>query len=270
MSRGAATVELLDEMRIRSELPATAANQLGSLTVLREVDSTNSYLLGLGGVGDAGVHACVAEAQTAGRGRRGRGWVSPFGSNLYLSVLRTFSNPPESLQGLSLAIGVAVARAMESSGVRGVALKWPNDIQLGGRKLGGILLETSGAGAGRWRVVAGIGINLDMPRDAGAEIHQPWTDLASHGPHPGRNQLASRVLAEIIVAGEAFAEAGFACFCRDWQRLDALRDREVELRGASIRRGTARGVDASGALLVDIDGRRERIVSGDVSLRALT
>jgi BirA family biotin operon repressor/biotin-[acetyl-CoA-carboxylase] ligase len=263
-------VELLDEKKIRSGLPATLGDQLRSLTVLREVDSTNSYLLGIEGVGDGGVHACVAEAQSAGRGRRGRTWVSPFGANLYLSVLRTFSNAPESVQGLSLAVGVAVARAMQSLDVRGVALKWPNDIQLGGQKLGGILLETSGTSAGPWRVVAGIGINLEMPRDASACIDQPWTDLASHGARPGRNRLASRVLAQVIAAVEQFAESGFASFRHDWERLDALRDRQVELRGSTVRCGIARGVDARGALLVDLEGRRERIVSGDISPRVVT
>jgi len=270
MSPAGATAELLDELQIRSGLPAAALQQLRSLTVLHEVDSTNSYLLSTEAIGGEGVHACVAEAQTAGRGRRGRAWVSPFGANLYLSVLRTFSDAPESIQGLSLAVGVAVVRAMQYFDVRGLALKWPNDIQLGGKKLGGVLLETSAAGTGPWRVVAGIGINVDMPGDASARIDQPWTDLATHGAHPGRNRLAARVLAEVIMAGAQFAEAGFASFRRDWERLDALRDREVELQGTRIRQGIARGVDVGGALLVDIDGRRERIVSGDVSLRALT
>lgn len=263
-------VELLEEQKILNGLPGAARDQLHSLSVLREVDSTNRYLLEVEGVGDAGVHACVAEAQTAGRGRRGRAWVSPFRANLYLSVLRTFFNGPESLQGLGLAVGVAVARAMQSLDVPGIALKWPNDIQLGGKKLGGILLEMSGTRAGSCRVVAGIGVNIEMPRDAGADIHQPWTDLASHGVHPDRNRLASRVLAEVIVAEEQFAAAGFESFRRDWELLDAIRDREVELRDSTIRCGTARGVDAGGALLLDVDGRRERIVSGDVSLRVVT
>ncbi len=264
-------MELLDKQQIASRLPAAASDRLRSFTVLGEVDSTNRFLLEGAGFGAAGVHACVAETQTAGRGRRGRPWVSPFGANLYLSVLRTLSTVPESLQGLSLAVGVAVARALRSFDVQGVALKWPNDIQLDGKKLGGILLEMSGASGGPWRIVSGIGINVHMPGDAGAKIDQPWTDLASHGAHPGRNRLAARVLAEVIMAGEQFVEAGFEAFRRDWELLDSLRDREVELHdGSGSRCGTARGVDATGALLLEVDGRRKRVVSGDISLRVVT
>jgi len=263
--------ERLDQQQIASALPAAVRAQLRSFTVLSVVDSTNRFLLEGEHFGAAGVHACVAETQTAGRGRRGRPWISPSGANLYLSVLRTFASVPDSLQGLSLAVGIAVAKALASFGVQGIGVKWPNDIQLGGRKLGGILLEMSGAGRGPWRVVAGIGINVDMPEDAGAEIDQPWTDLASHDAYPGRNRLASRVLAEVVMAEERFVEAGFEAFGRDWELLDTLRDREVELHaGSGSRCGTARGVDASGALLLEVGGRRERIVSGDVRLRAVT
>ena len=263
-------LEALHQQQILGGISAAARDRLSSLTVLGEVDSTNRFLLEGEGFGEAGVHVCVAETQTAGRGRRGRAWVSPGGANLYLSVLRTFAAVPESLQGLSLAVGVAVARAMKSLDVQGIALKWPNDILLGGVKLGGILLEMSGRSRAPWRVVTGIGINVDMPADAGANIDQPWTDLAAHGAHPGRNRLASRVLSEVILAQEQFVEAGFEAFRRDWELLDAVRDREVELHDASSRRlGTARGVDAGGALLLEVQGRCERVVSGDISLRVV-
>jgi BirA family biotin operon repressor/biotin-[acetyl-CoA-carboxylase] ligase len=261
-------VELLDKQRILTGLPVTARKELRSFSVLGEVDSTNRFLMEGEAFRGPGVHACVAEAQTAGRGRRGRAWVSPFGANLYLSVLRAFATVPESLQGLSLATGVAVARAMKSLNVEDIALKWPNDILLGGRKLGGILLETSGANTQPSRVVTGIGVNVDMPGEAGADIDQPWTDLATHGLHPGRNRLASCVLAEVLAAQASFIDTGFDAFRRDWDRLDALRDREVELHaGSSSRSGKARGVDDTGALLLEVDGRRERVLSGDVSLR---
>ncbi len=263
--------EALEEQRILSVISAAASFGLRSITVLGEVDSSTRFLLEGEGFGEAGVHACVAEAQTAGRGRRGRAWVSPGGANLYLSVLRSFAVVPEFLQGLSLAVGVAVARAMQSLDVQGIALKWPNDILLGGAKLGGILLETSARGQGPWRVVTGIGINVRMPADAGAGIDQPWTDLAAHGAHPGRNRLASRVLSEVILAQAQFVEGGFGAFHRDWELLDALRDRQVELHDASGSRwGTARGVDAGGALLLEVQGRCERVVSGDISLRVVT
>lgn len=262
-------VELLDKQTILADMPAAARRALSSLTVLSQVDSTNRFLLQAGAPRATEVHACVAEAQTAGRGRRGRAWVSPFGANLYLSLMRAFAAAPESLPGLSLATGVAVARALESLGVPGITLKWPNDVLLEGRKLGGILLETSGAGReDAVCVVTGIGLNVDMPGDAGAGIDQPWTDLASCGANPGRNRLVACVLVEVLAAQPAYVEAGFGAFRKDWERLDALRDREVEVETGSSRRcGIARGVDSNGALLLEVDGRRERVLSADVSLR---
>ncbi len=270
MSGNSGTLELFDEQQILAGLPLEARDQMASFTVLRQVDSTNRFLLEREDSGESGVHACVAEMQTAGRGRRGRVWHSPFGVNLYLSVLRDFALSPESLQGLSLAVGVAVARAMGLLGVQGITLKWPNDIQLGGEKLGGVLLEMSTLSNLSCRVVAGIGINIEMPGDAGAGIDQPWTDLAAHGAHPGRNRLASRVLADVIMAGAEFSQGGFETFHGEWERLDGMRDREVVLQdNGGQRRGIARGVDSSGALLLEVDGRREAIVTGDISLRAV-
>lgn len=264
-------MELLEKQRILDDLPEKARAELGSLTVLGEVDSTSRFLMEGEAFHAPGVHACVAEAQSAGRGRRGRVWVSPFGANLYLSLMRVFTTTPESLQGLSLATGVAVARAMKSLDVEGVALKWPNDILLGDRKLGGILLETSGGNTPPSRVVTGIGINVDMSGVAGEEIDQPWTDLASHDLNPGRNRLAARVLADVLRAQADFIDTGFDAFRREWEALDALRDREVELHaGGDSRTGRARGVDSSGALLLEVDGRCERVLSGDVSLRAVS
>lgn len=260
-------MEYLGEQRILDGLPVDTRARLCSLAVLGEVDSTNRYLLE-GEDFAAGVHACVAESQSAGRGRRGRQWVSPAGANLYLSVLRVLDAAPRSVQGMSLVFGVAVAKALESLEVSGVTLKWPNDVLLDGDKLGGILVEIAAGGAGPWRTVAGIGINVHMPADAGAGIDQAWADLASHGTPPGRNRLASRVLAEVVAAWERFAETGFDGFRRDWESRDAVRDRAVELRdGSQVLEGTARGVDADGALLLEVDGAQRRILSGDISLR---
>jgi len=259
----------LDEERILEGLPSATRATLSSLTVLTEIDSTNRFLMQGESFAAPGAHACVAEAQTDGRGRRGRGWVSPPGANLYLSLACELGLATQSLLGLSVAMGVAAVRALEYLDIEGLALKWPNDILLDGRKLGGILLETSRTGADSCRVVTGVGINVDMPRDAGAAIDQPWTDLASRGAAPERNRLASHLITELLTAQTQFTESGFEPFHRDWQRLDALRDCAVELlTGAARRAGIARGVDRSGALLLEVNGHCERILSADVSLRA--
>ena len=261
--------ERLDKERILEGLPSAARRTLASLTVLAEIDSTNRFLMEGEAFSSPGAHACVAEAQTAGRGRRGRRWVSPPGGNLYLSIAWELALAAQSLLGVSVAMGVAVARALESLDVDGVALKWPNDVLLDGRKLGGILVETSRAAGGTCRVVTGVGINVDMSGGAGALIDQPWTDLASAGAPQERNRLAARVIAELLAAQALFARSGFEAFQRDWMRLDALRDRAVELIvGSTPRTGVARGVDGQGALLLDVGGRCERVLSADVSLRA--
>ena len=266
--RLARPLELLDAARILAELPAASRARLAGLEVLAEVDSTNRYLLEHPSRGAPGVLACLAEMQTAGRGRRGRGWVSPFATNVYLSVLSRFAVRPAALQGLSLAVGIAAARAVESVGGRGVALKWPNDLWLAGRKLGGVLVETVAAGAAATDAVAGIGINVEVPAPARAQIDQAWTDLHTAGVRVARNHLAARVLDEVLGIAESFRAHGFGALHRDWRRFDVLHGREVEVDGPCGRmHGRAAGVDTDGALLLEVDGRRRRVLSAEVSVR---
>lgn len=265
--RLAAPLELLDAARILADIPSALRARLVALEVLEEVDSTNGYLLAHPERAAGGVLACVAETQTAGRGRRGRSWVSPFAANLYLSVLRRFHAGAAVLHGLSLCMGVAAARAVESLGVTGVSLKWPNDLCLDGRKLGGVLIEVSAA-AGAADVVAGIGINIRVPDRARADIDQAFVDLHGVGVRVGRNRLAGRVLGEVLLAQERFQSEGFAGFREEWRLLDGLAGREVVLSGAlGDLRGRADGVDDDGALLLRVNGRSRRIVSGEVSVR---
>lgn len=142
--------------------------------ILPEVDSTNEYLKRLAFGGARSGTACLAEWQTCGRGRRGREWVSPFGANVYLSLLWRFSEGTAALGALSLAAAVAVKRALDELAAGGVELKWPNDVQWHGRKLAGILLELGGEADGPCYVVAGVGINVAMPESRAADIGQPW------------------------------------------------------------------------------------------------
>src|SRR5690606_4226150 len=126
-----------------------------------------------------GVAVLLAERQTAGRGRRGRHWASPLAANLYLSASRRYGGGLARLGGLSLAAGTAVAEALRALGASGVQLKWPNDLVIGGRKLGGLLVEGSGEPAGAARAVVGLGLNVRMPETEGGRIDQPWTDLGA-------------------------------------------------------------------------------------------
>lgn len=239
------------------------------LVVLESTDSTNAEALRRTETGLISPLAVLAEHQQAGRGRRGRAWQSPFGSNLYLTLAREFTSAAR-LEGLSLAVGVAVAEVLENTGLAGrVQLKWPNDIQCNGRKLGGVLVELAGDLDASCMAVIGIGLNGAMPAAVAEGIDQPWTDLRGETGAPlERNLLAGQLLGHLMQVLELFAERGFAGLRKRWERYDCCIDRpvRVELAGRQVQ-GIARGVDARGALLVEHDGQVQAWHGGEVSLR---
>lgn len=303
--RLAQPLQRLDAASIRTLLPAQASAKLRQVEVLTRTDSTNQRLLEADSAQDP--QALFAELQTAGRGRRGREWRSPFGANLYLSLAWSFPTWPPQLSALSLAVGVACARALRKAGLDQVMLKWPNDLRIGNDKLGGILIEQRGEAGGACRVVIGIGINVSMsPEQAGA-LGQPWTSVqaalastsnsenppfAPSSPEgaepfrpsrvareascieggastaPERNALAASLLAELITAITEFETAGFTPFLHDWSTLDATANQQVRIEGGGEPlQGIGRGVDAQGALIVEAQGRRHHVHAGEVSLR---
>jgi len=259
-------LELLDADLIRGALPAAQQGRL-ALRVLAGTDSTNTQLLNADAADDP--QALLAEHQSAGRGRHGRSWHSPFGTNLYLSLAWTFAQWPPALTALPLATGVATAEALAELNLPDLRLKWPNDLWCGSAKLGGILVEQRGESGGTCRVVIGLGLNVAMRSATTAHIGQPWTTLAEAlGAAPSRNALAARILAHWLGMLERFTLEAFAPFEPRWRALDLLRNRAVTLQlPEGELSGIARGVDESGALLVDAGETRRRILSGDVSLR---
>ncbi len=263
--RLSASLERLDVAALAAAVPGLR------VTVLPVTDSTNSRLLEADAERDP--QALLAEFQTAGRGRRGRGWASPFGANLYCSVAWSFPAWPPQLTALPLAVGVACARAIHAQGLPELRLKWPNDLLVDGRKLGGILLEHRGEGGGGCRVVIGIGINLRMSNEHAQEITQPWINLdaalAARGRAPvSRNALAQALLRELDALLRAYATQGFEPLAAAWQRLDLLQDQAVRVQaGERVIEGVARGIDAQGALMVDAAGQRHHLNAGEVSLR---
>ena len=265
-------LELLSHAAITAGLDAQAAARLAALEILPRTDATNEVLRARLDDHAAHGHVCLAEYQRRGRGRRGRDWVSPFGHNLYLSLLWRFPCGPDSMQGLSLAIGTALIAVLEQTGLQGAGLKWPNDILLEGRKLGGILIDMSGASGGPTAAVIGVGINVAMPEAMGEGIEQDWTDLRSHLPDGvSRNRLAAGVINQLIAAVQQYEQTGLAGFQPAWQRHDLAHNRRVTLHlpNEAIA-GHARGIDASGALIVEIEGRQRRFSSGEISLRLNT
>jgi BirA family biotin operon repressor/biotin-[acetyl-CoA-carboxylase] ligase len=266
-------LELLDERAIRTHFSRDFSRHIASLEVHRTIESTNSYLLAKPG-GPAGrAQVCLAEYQTAGRGRRGRRWLMPFGAGLCLSVGWVFAETPRQLSALGLAIGVGVLRALRRLKSAAVTLKWPNDIWFEGRKLGGILLELQAEAAGPAFVVVGLGLNYRLPAASRREIEATGTEVAELAELfgddvPGRNALAAAIIEEIVRVLEEYGRKGFAPFHKEWGEADALAGRTVTaMKGTDMQGGIARGIDEEGALLLEYRGRVIKIVSGEVSLR---
>jgi BirA family biotin operon repressor/biotin-[acetyl-CoA-carboxylase] ligase len=207
-----------------------------------------------------------------GGARRGRAWLQPYGAGLALSLGWRFAATPATLGALGLAAGVAVLRALARLGVGELALKWPNDVLRGGGKLGGILAELRAEEGGAAYVVVGVGLNVRLPpatrRAIVAEGGVVPADLAERPP--SRTRLAAALVDELVAALAEFAERGLPPFVEEWRRADAYRDRRIEVREAErVREGIARGIDADGALLVEIGSRTERLSAGEITLRAV-
>ncbi len=262
-------VELLQADAIIDALPPFVRAGLASLEIAWSLDSTNSELLRRETPAH-GVAALIAERQTGGRGRRGKSWASPLAAHLYLSLSRQFSGGLARLGGLSLVAGVATAEALHESGYADVRLKWPNDLVVEGRKLGGLLVEGGGEHAGPVRAVIGLGLNVRMPEAMAATLDQPWTDLARlMDPPPSRNALAARLLTHLLLALDRFDVEGLAPFLASYARFDALMGREVivHLAGES-QTGIATGIAEDGALRVRVGGKERVFHAGEISVRA--
>ncbi|HEX5755352.1 MAG TPA: bifunctional biotin--[acetyl-CoA-carboxylase] ligase/biotin operon repressor BirA [Arenimonas sp.] len=263
-------LRLLDAASILAALPADARAALADLQLHFDIDSSNALAL-REPVPERGCRVFLCERQRAGRGRRGRTWASPLAAHLYLTVSRRFDGGIAALQGLSLAVGVAVAEALHDLGYAGVGLKWPNDLYAGGRKLGGILIEIGGEAGGPVRAAIGLGLNVAMPTAAAQGIDQPWCDLAMlrEGTVPDRNTIAAAVLGRLLPALARFAQHGLGIFMDEWARFDVLAGQAVRVFDAGgEQEGIALGVAADGALRVAQAQGEVRFHSGEVSVRA--
>lgn len=267
-------VELLDVCAIEVAYSRACPAVPADFTVVFETGSTNEDLYAAPPPPPGRARVLYAEWQRAGRGRRGRHWIAPFGSGLTYSLAWTYAETPADLPALGLAVGVAVAEALEARGANGVRIKWPNDLVVDDRKLGGLLLQFKSEGGGPACIVAGLGLNVDLPAWAHAGLGEAGglapTDLRTAvGVTAGRrNELAGTLAGAMAACLAEFGRRGFAAWAGRWGRLDALDGRRVAVvQGDGRVEGTACGVDADGALRVDVAGRIERFYSGDVSLR---
>jgi BirA family biotin operon repressor/biotin-[acetyl-CoA-carboxylase] ligase len=242
-----------------------------AVEVVDMIDSTSSELLRRAPTIDIHRHVLAAECQTAGRGRRGRVWASVVGGSLTFSLGHRFEQGASHLSALPLAVGLALANALEALGFDGVGLKWPNDVVVRGRKLGGILVELSGDALGPSLAVIGIGLNVRLPLSVRREMAGGVIDLGEIAPAIAvdRNALLGRILSALTDMLEAYAARGFTPLRATWQRRHALHGKAVQVLlpdGGKVR-GEVAGVDADGALLLSAGGRRLRFVNGEVSLR---
>ncbi len=249
-ARLAAPFDFLDAARIRAELGALADKI--QVETLDACGSTNSELLHAPRA--AGARLLVAEEQVAGRGRRGRRWISALGDGLALSLRRDFASAPRDLAALSLAAGVATARALRAFGVRELRLKWPNDLLIGGAKLGGILVETRaavGTAPASIAAVVGVGVNLRAAAGLGARLRRRVAALEDAlAPLPSRNLIAARIALELHAALAVFEADGLNAFRGEWEALDAHRGSRLRVRMADGRvlAGVAEGLAEDGGL----------------------
>jgi BirA family biotin operon repressor/biotin-[acetyl-CoA-carboxylase] ligase len=269
-----------DESAIRQGLNAGVNAELNKLTILGGVDSTNLVLSRLPEE-ELHAHVVLADYQNSGKGRRGRAWHSPPGSNIYFSLGWAFQCPIANLAQLPLAIAVCAARTVKSVGVESPGIKWPNDLQVEGRKLGGILVDLRTTGAGQAIAIIGIGLNVRMQENEQSEtaISQLWTDVSTHlnqpAPETLRDQLSSRLIEEVFNGLGQYVEKGFGAFESDWLKLDVLQNQEIEISSAESKvSGKAVGISRNGGLMVvcpDASGDPtvKEFFAGDVSVRPL-
>lgn len=263
-------LELLDSGKIYGALDDPSRACISTLELHQHIPSTNSYLLEQSHNNAAAGMVCFAEHQTAGKGRRGRQWISPFGRNIYLSILWRFQQGPAAISGLSLAVGVAVIRALKHHHINDIGLKWPNDIYSQGKKLGGILVEVTGETDGPCAAVIGLGLNLFLSENEAEGINQAWTDLSKMADSSAlvtRNQLAASLLNALLPVIAGFEGAGIGAYIDEWRDYDCLKDQAATLYiGQQQFEGIVEGIDNKGMLLIKrTDGNVQAFASGEVS-----
>lgn len=262
-------VDLIELNRLNELLGSSASILLDEVDLRLCTGSTNE--LALEGL-RRGVHRAlyVAEQQTAGRGRRGRQWISPLASGLYFSLAWRFRCGVTALEGLSLAVGLALKRVLDRAGYRNIGVKWPNDLLVEGKKLAGVLIEVTGDTAVESQLVIGIGMNTGL-KDAEAEtIDQQWSDLNQQGLAMNRTDLLAALLIELIPVLQEFEHNGFKVFRDEWLAADIFRNQLVRVQtgAAAYITGIAAGVTETGALLLQTEKELQVLHGGEVSLRS--
>ncbi len=262
-------IELLSEERIKKLLSPLASEYCRNIEVLFKTESTNSCLFNRLATEQIHGNAVIAEYQSHGRGRRGNKWFSPLASGIIFSVGWRFDIAPTALSLLSLYMGVAMARALHSVKIANVGLKWPNDIVVMNKKIGGILLEVRGESSGPVDVVIGIGMNYDLAEEFKSNIEQAVTDICSHTEQRlSRNILVATFLSNVFEILEGLNTDQNSNLLEEWRALDCYVEQQAKLLLPNEEiEGVLKGVDNQGLLLMSVDGEVKRYTSGEISLR---
>ena len=262
-------ISVLNKRAIIEKLRPGINGRLNDIDIMLSCSSTNQYLLEKIEQYPFQNRLVLSELQTQGRGRRGKEWISPFASNVYMSLLWSLDVSIAQLSGLSLVVAISVASALKTLDVSDVMLKWPNDIYVGNKKLSGVLLELRGESNSPCQAVIGIGVNVNMPEQFGKKIDQQWVDMQSLLQRKvDRNDVVAEILNELASRLDKFNNEGFSSFISEWEKLDLLEGKQISIEGnALLKEGIARGVDKNGALLVEHKAVIEPLFSGEVSVR---
>lgn len=255
----ASRLDLLNKTKIEQYYQSD--NQIEIVPI---IDSTNQYLLDKIASLTSG-DCCVAEFQSKARGRRGRQWFAPFGSNLYFSMYWRLDQGVAAAMGLSLVVGIVVANILRQLSGKDIKVKWPNDLYLDDQKLAGILVELAGKTGDCAHVIIGIGVNLMMTHPDPSIVNQKWANLGE----VDRNLLVAKVAQTLKQTLTEFEQKGLTAFINDWNRLDNFANRPVKLLiGDHIIRGVAKGINEQGALMLEQNGTLNAYIGGEISLRS--
>lgn len=264
-------INLFDEKKIINNL--SQKTLIKKIEVFSGIDSTNQALLRRLKQGIQSGSICLAEYQSAGRGRCNRNWCSPFGNNIYFSILWEFPQGAKHLAGLSLIAGVAIAQTLEYFKITNIGLKWPNDVLINGHKLAGVLTEIHIDSLGNCFAILGIGVNLKMPKSSNGgytrQIEQPWIDLESIiNQRVDKNQFVSLLIDNTLNVLQEFTQKGFQDLQSRWQQYDCLYGTTVTIENLNKQtQGIAMGIDSQGSLLLKVNEHIHPIQSGEIKLR---
>ncbi|MEZ9142619.1 MULTISPECIES: bifunctional biotin--[acetyl-CoA-carboxylase] ligase/biotin operon repressor BirA [unclassified Shewanella] len=232
-----------------------------------EIESTNAFMLQHADELKNG-DICIAEYQSAGRGRRGRQWVSPYGQHVYASLFWRLNQGMNAAMGLSLVVACSIVTSLKAFGVDGLGVKWPNDIYRDNKKLAGILIELSGHSIDECNLVIGFGINMSMSEQHAEQIDQPWSDLTSLNSMPDKTELLTAIHKQLKIDLMQFEAEGMEPFISQWQEYDLFYDKQINLLMAPNNvTGTCKGIDKQGAVLLEHNGVITSYIGGEISLR---